>query len=402
MSLVDHEAVAIPAGQRPGRARRRKGAMLALTSFLGVALITGTPALIGPAAAQAAGTAKAQGTATSATTIDVAAVAAVTDPAVVDVNTVLDGLEGGGAAAGTGMIVSPNGLIVTNNHVVQGADAVTVVVPGHGSHIATVVGTDPSADVAVLKVAGLSALPTVQFGDSSTVIVGDPVVAIGNALGLGGSPTVTQGIISATGRTITASDETGSNPETLHGLLQTDAPIAPGNSGGPLVDAADKVIGMNTAGASAGTTGASLGFAIPSTTALMIADEIEAHKDLPGLVYGRQAFLGLEVVDSSQAGGVGFGFGFGSVASTPNSTPGVVVAAVDPASPAANAGIESGDVITAVNGHATATTTELSNAVEAKKPGQVVSLTVSTQSGTETIQVNLAQAPVDFELSVQL
>ncbi len=402
MSSVDLEAMATPGRQRPGRARRRKGATLALMSFFGAALITGTPALVGPAGAQAAGTPKAEGAATSATTIDVAAVAAATDPAVVDVDTVLDGLEGGGAAAGTGMVVSPNGLIVTNNHVVEGADTVTVVVPGHGSRTATVIGTDPSADVAVLKVAGLSALPTVQFGGSSSVIVGDPVVAIGNALGLGGSPTVTQGIISATGRTITASDETGSNPETLRGLLQTDAPIAPGNSGGPLVDAADQVIGMDTAGASAGTTGASLGFAIPSTTVLAIADEIEAHKDLPGLVYGRQAFLGVDVVDGSPAGGAGFGFGVGSVASTPNGTPGVVVAAVDPASPAATVGIESGDVITAVNGQPTATTTALSDAIEAEQPGQVVSLTVSTQSGTETIPVHLAQAPVDFELSVQL
>jgi S1-C subfamily serine protease len=402
MSLVDHEAIAIPARERPGRDKRRNGARLALMSVFGVALITGTPAFIGSASAQSSATAKAQGAATAATTIDVAAVAAATAPAVVDVNTVLDGLEGGGAAAGTGMVVSPDGLIVTNNHVVQGADTVSVVVPGHGSRTATVIGTDPSADVAVLKVAGLSALPTVQFGGSSSVTVGDPVVAIGNALGLGGSPTVTQGIISATGRTITASDETGANPETLYGLLQTDAPIAPGNSGGPLVDAADKVIGMDTAGASAGTTGASLGFAIPSTTVLTIADEIEAHKDLPGLVYGRQAFLGVDVVDSSQAGGVGFGFGVGSVASTPNGTPGVVVAAVDPASPAFSVGIESGDVITAVNGQPTVTTTALSNAIEAKQPGQVVSLRVSSPSGTETIQVHLAQAPVDFELSVQL
>ena len=404
MSLFDHEAISASARQRPGQARWRKGATLALVSSLGVALITGTPAFISPAGAQPAGTAKTESAAIGATTVDVAAVAAATDPAVVDVNTALDGLEGGGAAAGTGMVVTPNGVIVTNNHVVQGADTVTVVVPGHGSHNANVIGTDPSADVAVLKVEGLSGLPTVQFGNSSTIVVGDPVVAIGNALGLGGSPTVTQGIISATGRTITASDGTGANPETLYGLLQTDAPIAPGNSGGPLVDAADQVIGMDTAGASAGATGASLGFAIPSTTVLTIADEIEAHKSLPELVYGRQAFLGADVVDSSPAGGVSFGAGpgFGPVTSTPNRTSGVVVAALDPASPAARAGIESGDVITAVNGQATATTAALSNVIEAKKPGQVVSLTVGTEAGIETIQVRLAQAPVDFELSVQL
>ncbi len=404
LRLVGHGAIAAPSRQRPGPAKWRKGATLALVSSLGVALITATPAFIGAAGAQAAGTAKAQGAATSPTAVDVAAVAAATDPAVVDVNTVLDGLEGGGAAAGTGMVVTPNGVIVTNNHVVQGADAVTVVVPGHGTHAAAVIGTDPAVDVAVLKVAGLSGLPTVQFGNSSTIIVGDPVVAIGNALGFGGRPTVTQGIISATGRTITASDGTGANPETLYGLLQTDAPIAPGNSGGPLVDGADQVIGMDTAGASAGATGASLGFAIPSTTVLTIADDIEAHKNLPWLVYGRQAFLGADVVDSSPAGGASFGAGpgFGPVTSTANRTPGVVVAALDPASPAARAGIESGDVITAVNGQATATTAALSNVIEAKKPGQVVSLTVGTEAGIETIQVRLAQAPVDFELSVQL
>jgi S1-C subfamily serine protease len=381
----------------PGPHRRKwyKEARLALAGILGGGLVAGTAALAGPSVAVAATTGKAQ-VATSAS-IDVAAVAAATDPAVVDVDTVVDALEGGGTGAGTGMIVSPSGFIVTNNHVVQGADTVTVVVPGHGTHTATIIGTDPSADVAVLKLSGLTGLPTVKFGDSSTVTVGLPVVAIGNALGLGGSPTVTQGIISATGRTITATDETGSNPETLHGLLQTDAPISPGNSGGPLVDAASKVTGMDTAAASAGTAGASLGFAIPANTVLTVAGEIEAHKDLPGLVYGRQAFLGVEVVDSSQAGGVNFGFGFGfnPVASTPNGTPGVVVAAVDPGSPAATAGLESGDVITAIDGHATATTSALSKVIEAKKPGQVVSLTVSTQAGTETVRVHLGQGPID-------
>ena len=399
MKLTDGLGVAfsgrLTAGLGRNRSERYQRATVAVAGMLSSTLVAGTALLAGPGLAQAATTAGAAATTSDA--INVAAVAAATDPAVVDVNTVVDALEGGGSGAGTGMVVSPGGLVVTNNHVVQGADAVTVAVPGHGSHSATVIGTDPSADIAVLKVSGLSGLPTVKFGDSSTVTVGLPVVAIGNALGLGGSPTVTQGIISATGRTITASDETGSNPETLHGLLQTDAPIAPGNSGGPLVDAATKVIGMDTAAASAGTAGASLGFAIPANTVLAIAGELEAHKDLPGLVYGRQAFLGVEVVDSSAAGGVNFGFGFGlnPIASTPNGTPGVVIAAVDPGSAAATAGLVSGDVITAVDGQATATTSALSKAIAAKKPGQVVSLKLATQAGTQTVKVRLGQGPID-------
>jgi S1-C subfamily serine protease len=393
--LGPRSAAGLPAGPGRYRSKRYKKAAVAVAGVFSGALVAGTAVLAGPGPAQAAAPGMAQATTSDA--IDVAAVAAATDPAVVDVDTAIDALEGGGTGSGTGMVLSPSGLVVTNNHVVKGADTVKVVVPGHGTHAATVIGTDPSADVAVLKVSGLSGLPTVKFGDSSTVTVGLPVVAIGNALGLGGSPTVTQGIISATGRTITASDETGSNPETLHGLLQTDAPIAPGNSGGPLVDAATKVIGMDTAAASAGTAGASLGFAIPAKTVLTVAGEIEAHKDLPGLVYGRQAFLGVEVVDSSQAGGVNFGFGSGlnPIASTPNGTPGVVVAAVDPGSAAAGAGLESGDVITAVDGHSTATTTALSKVVEAKEPGQVVSLKLSTQAGTKTVRVHLGQAPID-------
>ena len=385
----------LTAGLGHYRSKWYQRATVVVAGMLSGTLVGGTALLAGPGLAQAATTAEAAATTSDA--INVAAVAAATDPAVVDVNTVVDALEGGGSGAGTGMVVSPGGLVVTNNHVVQGADTVTVAVPGHGSHPASVIGTDPTADIAVLKVSGLSALPTVKFGDSSAVTVGLPVVAIGNALGLGGSPTVTQGIISATGRTITASDETGSNPETLHGLLQTDAPIAPGNSGGPLVDAATKVIGMDTAAASAGTAGASLGFAIPANTVLAIAGEIEAHKDLPGLVYGRQAFLGVEVVDSSTAGGVNFGFGFGlnPIASTPNGTPGVVIAAVDPGSAAATAGLVSGDVITAVDGQATATTSALSKAIEAKKPGQVVSLKLATEAGTQTVKVRLGQGPID-------
>jgi putative serine protease PepD len=260
-----------------------------------------------------------------------------------------------------------------------------------------VVGTDPTADVAVLDVVGLKGLPTISWGNAATVRVGDPVVAIGNALGLGGAPTVTEGIISAVGRTITAADETGSNEEVLQGLLQTDAPIAPGNSGGPLVSSSGQVIGMDTAAASAGNVGASLGFAIPSNTVSTIADEITSHRDLPDLIYGRQAFLGVEIIDSSEVGGFGFGYGFGlgPIATTPNGTPGVVVAAVDPGSPAAKAGIQSGDVITAAGGRATPSTTALGNIVKTYKPGQVMKLTLSTQTGTQTLSVRLGQAPID-------
>jgi len=347
--------------------------------------------------------------------INATRIAAAVGPAVVNINTRLDALEGGGKAAGTGMIVSRGGDIVTNNHVVQGADTVAVTIPGRGTHPAALVGADPSADIAVLHVSGLPGLPTVRFGPSSRVAVGDQVVAIGNALGLGGHPTVTQGIISATGRAITAADQTGSNPERLHGLLQTDAPIAPGNSGGPLVDAGGAVIGMDTAAASAGTGGASLGFAIPAGTIRAIAGEITAHKNVPGLIFGRRPFLGVEVVNSSQAAGTvsplspfgsplspfgsplspfGSPSGPGPVATTPNGTRGVVVAAVDPGSPAARAGITSGDVITAIAGHATPTTTALSRQIGAHKPGQVVSLTVSTQHGTHTAQVKLGLGPI--------
>jgi S1-C subfamily serine protease len=381
------------------------------TVLAGVAAATLAALLVGPFGSGAA-LANASSERSSAVrgaplpaSIDTAAVAKAVEPSVVDINTVLDALEGGGATAGagTGMIVSPDGLVVTNNHVVQGADKISVVIPGHGTRVATFVGSDPSADIALLKVTGLTKLPTVHWGSSSGVQVGLPVVAIGNALGLGGQPTVTEGIISATNRTITAADETGSNQETLHGLLQTDAPIAPGNSGGPLVNAKDQVIGMDTAAASAGTVGASIGFAIPSNTVRTIAGELEAHKDLPGFVYGREPFLGVEVIDSSQAGSFGFGlpfgfpfgFGLGPLTTTPNGTPGVIVAAVDPGSPAANAGIQGGYVITAIDGKATPSTTALSKVVLSHKPGQVVKLSVSTPNGNQTVSVRLADGPVD-------
>jgi S1-C subfamily serine protease len=158
---------------------------------------------------------------------------------------------------------------------------------------------------------------------------------------------------------------------------------------------------MDTAAASAQTGGASLGFAIPANTIRAVAGQITAHQHLPGLVFGRRPFLGVEIVNSSQAanaagpfGALGGPFGPGPAAATPHGTRGVIVAAVDPGSPAARAGITSGNVITAIDGHATPDTTALSRQVSTHKPGQVVAVTVSTQNRSRTVQVRLGQGPI--------
>ena len=174
------------------------------------------------------------------------------------------------------MIITSSGEVITNNHVIDGAKSISVTLDGSTkAYTATVIGTDPTDDVALLQIEGVSGLPTVTFGNSSTIAVGDSVVAIGNALALGSSPTVTTGIISAENRTITAADNSG-NTETLRDLFQTDAAINPGNSGGPLVDSAGDVIGMNTAGAgSNGTSSQNIGFSIPSNEIVSLLPSLQ-------------------------------------------------------------------------------------------------------------------------------
>jgi S1-C subfamily serine protease len=170
---------------------------------------------------------------------------------------------------GTGVVVSSTGEVVTNAHVVEGANSVSVTVGSSGTeHPATVVDLNESADIALLRVNGLSGLPVVRFADSATTRVGDTVIAIGYALGLAGGPTVTKGIVSALGREVTTLRGDGARV-TLTGLLQTDAAINPGNSGGPLVNAEGLVVGIDTAVASSagnGTSAQNIGFAIPAST----------------------------------------------------------------------------------------------------------------------------------------
>jgi putative serine protease PepD len=188
---------------------------------------------------------------------DVQAILARVEPGVVLVQVQTgSGRLGQGESLGTGMLLSADGLVLTNDHVVAGGASVQVTLAGQAqAHVATVVGEDATHDLAILKIAGVSGLPTVQLGNSSSLQVGDGVIAIGNALGLGGSPTVTEGIVSALNRTVPG----GRTSTTLSGLIQTDAAINPGNSGGPLVNSSGQVVGINT---EVSTQGQNIGFAI--------------------------------------------------------------------------------------------------------------------------------------------
>lgn len=349
----------------------------------------------------------------------VTSVAAEVTPAVVDIETTIATQTGTSVqkAAGTGMIVTPSGEILTNNHVIADATSIKVMIQGHSRlYNARVLGVDPpqTSDVALLQVEGISNLPYVHLGDSSQVKVGQPVVAIGNALGMGGSPSVVNGIVSALNRTITASDSTGVAAETLHGLIQTDAPIVPGDSGGPLVDAQGQVIGMDTAASSAQSGGATLGFAIPINTARAIVTNIENHVATGGIILGESPYLGIfeQTTNPFSSGGFNFNFGnsgnSGNTGNTGNSgntgntgntgTPlpasGVVLGGVAIGSPADQAGLLAGDVVTAINSTKTPTWTALVSTVQRLHPGDTVSVSFTDSSGVpHTVSLKLAGIP---------
>lgn len=345
------------------------------------------------------------GTATANTTSSgsIGSILSKVEPAIVDVTakgTISSGNSffGGGTQAftseGTGMIMTANGYVVTNNHVVAGASSVTVTLFNQSkTYAAKVIGTNPTADVAVLQIQGAGNLPTVTFGDSSATKVGDSVIAIGNALGLSGSPTVTQGIVSALNRSITAQSDTGST-ENLKNLIQTDAPINPGNSGGPLINAAGNVIGMNTAaaGGSSSTTAQNIGFAEPINSVLQIVKSIEAHPNTSastsgGAATSGQGFLGVGVqtLTSSAASQLGYNA----------SQSGVLVDDVVAGSPAAQAGISGGDVITSINGAHVTTVTALVQIIQSKAPGAKITVTwIGPNTGSNSATVTLSSAPV--------
>jgi S1-C subfamily serine protease len=315
--------------------------------------------------------------------LDEQAIARKVDPAVVDINTVIQTTRGRPAeAAGTGIILTSNGQVLTNNHVVQGSSSIKVTVQGRSNtYTATVVGVDPTEDVALIQIQGVSGLPTATVADSSTVRVGEGVVAIGNALGQGGTPSATEGTVTALDQSITAS--TGADTsEQLNGLIQSDAPISPGESGGPLVNAAGQVIGMITAGESQGyrQTTATVGYAIPTNTAIAVVNQIRSGQATGDVIIGQPGFLGISTRSLTPGAAAQLGLDVSS---------GVLVTGVVSGSPADKAGITQDSVITAIDGKAVDTQKALSSAIQSHKPGQQIRVTWVDQAGTHTATATL-------------
>jgi S1-C subfamily serine protease len=374
--------------------------MLGLTATAIVAAGAGAGAAIGLSHGSTVGGSP---TSTSKEVLSTSQIASRVDPGLVDVKATL-GYQGA-TSLGTGIVLTSNGEILTNNHVINGATSVSVTDIGNGkTYKATVVGYDESHDIAVLQLSGASGLTTASTGDSSGVSVGDSVVALGNAGGVGGTPSVAAGSVTALNQSITASDESSGSSEQLTGLIETNADIQAGDSGGPLVNAHGQVIGMDTAastnyqfggnggnggyggygssGSGSSSNGSTTqGYAIPINTALTIAKEIEAGQASSTVHIGATAFLGLEIQGSSS--GQGF-----------QTTQGVEIAGTQSGTPAADAGITQGDVVTALDGKSVSTGTSITKILVGHHPGDKVSITWTDTSGqSHTATLTLGTGP---------
>ncbi|MEU8236803.1 trypsin-like peptidase domain-containing protein [Actinoplanes missouriensis] len=379
-------AEGVPVWAQPGGEQRRSGRgrkiLLAGAAAVVIALGAGGVGAATALALDDGGTAPSAQTSNSSVTrvVDrssLAEIAAAVQDSVVSITT--------GSGEGSGVVLSADGYIVTNNHVVSTAqgDSVNIIFADGTKATASVVGTDPRTDLAVVKASGVSNLKAATFGDSSQSQVGDTVLALGSPLGLEGS--VTAGIISAKDRTIQSGGEEeqetpqspfgggqqqqqSSGTQTMTGLLQTDAPINPGNSGGALVNTNGEVIGINsaiaTSGQSSGNIG--LGFAIPSNKARDVANALMQGKKVS------HPALGVSVTDGENGG--------------------ALVSTVTQNSAAAKAGLQQGDVVTKVDGKAIDESDDLVAAVQAGSVGQKMSITFTRNGSEKTVTVTLQEA----------
>ena len=290
----------------------------------------------------------------------------------------------GSAAAGTGVVLTSDGIILTNHHVIAGATSLSVEVAGTTTNYAAdVIGYDASHDIGVIKLRNASGLATAPLGDSNTVKIGDAVVGTGNAGGGNGAPIHAAGKVTGLGKSITAMDSANGASEQLTNLIETDANIQPGDSGGALASS-DKVIGINTAGSTSNNgqgNGATDGFAIPINDALSIANDIRAGRASSTIHIGASAFLGISVQASSLSG-------------TANGS-GVSVARVLPNSAASKAGLVAGDVITGRGGATVTDNTALRDLIAPHHPGDTVSLTWTDVRGvSQSHDVTFGSGPV--------
>jgi S1-C subfamily serine protease len=346
------------------------------------------------------------------------------EPGLVIINTTLQ--YNGEAAAATGMVIRSDGLVLTNNHVIEDSTSITATTANGRQYTAKVLGYDPTGDIALIKLQGASGLRTVPLGNSAATKTGDSVVAMGNAEGQSAIVPVT-GQVTALNQTITATDQGGSiASETLHDMIQTNASIVSGDSGGPLASSAGQVIGMDTAGNGGGGFGvqqqSSAGYAIPIDNALAVAGQIEQGQASSTVVIGYPPFMGIYIGQGSDSnpqdqaqqlnngyggfggfGGNGGNGGQGCYTSNRNLAPlqniadvssGTLIFGTICGSPAQAAGMTAGSVITAVNGQAVGGPDSLTGAVSKYHPGDTISVTWVSPSGQRSVSsIKLTAGP---------
>jgi len=326
---------------------------------------------------------------------DVSGIAAKVAPALVDVNSTFNYQNAAGA--GTGVVVSSDGEVITNNHVVNGATSISVTDVGNGkTYRASVVGYDASHDIAVLQLQGASGLTTASIGDSTTASVGEPIVAVGNAGGAGGTPTSAGGAITGLNQSVTAGDDLNGTSEQLSGMIGVNANVQAGDSGGSLVNSAGQVLGIDTAGSSGSTSvdyssesSSAEAFAVPIDTAMSIANQIESGQGTSTIHVGSTAFLGVMTTSNASQGGTGLGDSGASAG-----TAGVTIAGVVSGGAAAQAGLAQGDVITSFDGQTLSAASDLTKLLIPLHPGDNVQVGCVDSSGqTHTGTVDLGVGP---------